>query len=310
MRRSKLFWVLVVVVILMAAIFLSLPAHYWRDEEPGDNIARAFLYTVEPPTDLMPPGTRFLSGFSPGSGPEIGKVTVVEGEVFLIHIGDTAAYQAKADYPLFAGDLIVTGENARLQSLMVDKSSLSISAYTKLRLDSCIYDPRQETRSSVLTLLFGRIRCIVVRLAQSVDNDFMLETPTAVMGVRGSRFSVSVVPTPFHQASGLQYFNRYVKERLKLGEAKKGLQQLVTSIITSANTKVSFQGRTGPEYILGPYSASYSELNRPAIPPLAVTPGFADKALNVVGYPVNELKIPKELTEIYTDGGPIQVIHP
>jgi hypothetical protein len=69
----------------------------------------------DPSSDLLPAGLVMEEVFKPGLGGPVGRVDVVEGEVVIIHAGQSSGYLAKKDFPLFTGDTIVSLETGRIR---------------------------------------------------------------------------------------------------------------------------------------------------------------------------------------------------
>jgi len=123
---------------------------------------------------------------------------------------------------------LISEEQSKAQAKLNDQSIISIGPYTKLVFDKSVYDPSKPARNSLLSLLFGKARFIVTKLANFRSSPFKVRTPTAVAGVRGSDFAISVAPG----------------------------SPLTTTIMTGQETTVTFAGNTGPTRVVGPMSAS------------------------------------------------------
>jgi len=110
-----------------------------------------------------------------------GKVSVIRGAV---------ATDLHANAPVYASDSIVTADRGRAKLLMKDGTRIYLGRNSRISLEE--YRVRQESLlSSTLNLLWGKARFIVEKLHTS-DASFTVRTTTAVLGVRGTNFIVSV----------------------------------------------------------------------------------------------------------------------
>ena len=103
--------------------------------------------------------------------------------------------------------MLVTGQNTNIQCKMNDDSVFSLASYSKLVIDRAIYNPDEQKRDSLIRLMFGKARYIITKLMLKKD-DFKIRTRTAVVGIRGSDFALSVVPEEEATVKGLGFDNR------------------------------------------------------------------------------------------------------
>lgn len=115
----------------------------------------------------------------------IGKVVGVEGQVMILPSGGGQARQATTGTVLYEGDTIKAAKSSRAKLLMVDDSIVTIAESTELRLSEYRLDERQKTRNSTLSLITGKVRLLVSKLVAH-RSQYQVQTPTAVMGVRGT----------------------------------------------------------------------------------------------------------------------------
>jgi hypothetical protein len=232
-------------------------------EEAGDKMAEVFKKEIKPAEDLLPVGVTVAKEFKTGEGDPVGKIKKISGKVLVVHKNGTEAYPLSKGADLFVGDMIITDAGASVQAALNDKSTVSLSGYTKLVIDKSTYDPKAaKKRDSLLNLIFGKARFIVSKVAEGKE-DYMVKTPTAISGVRGSDFALSVAPTDKVAAAGES--------------------PLVTTVATGKNTTVSFKGDVGPTQIVGPNMISKAVAGMAATVPLALTAAVAVTALGGAG---------------------------
>jgi hypothetical protein len=244
-----------------------------------ERLLENFQKEFEPTKPLIPPGIIFKTGFVEGAGPIIGLVQMEQGQVYVVHQGQTAAYQLKKDFPLFMGDWVVTGEKSRINIGLQDQSVFSLAPFTKLTIDKSVYDRQTGARSSRLSLFFGRAR-FVVTPGLSKESNYEVKTPTAVCGVRGSDFALAVTPN----ADAMTSFRPFsLGQIFSFSTAYAAVPEyLLTTLVTGPNTVVIFSGTVGPAQTVGPFSTSAAAGSGAALMPASVGTA-AGEALNTVG---------------------------
>ena len=68
------------------------------------------------------------------NGQPIGSISAIEGEVYLSHKGDTAAFQAIFGDSIYLYDHIQTEERSRVQILFQDESLLNLAEDTYIQI--------------------------------------------------------------------------------------------------------------------------------------------------------------------------------
>jgi len=252
-------------------------------EEAGDKMAEIFKKEIKPVKDLIPDGVKIAKTFKSGKGDPIGKVNAIKGKGLVVHKFGTEAYPLKKGVDLFMGDMIVTDGGASVQAALNDKSAVSIAGYTKLVLDKSVYDLKSAKRDSVLSLLFGKARFIVSKVAEGKE-DYFVKTPTAITGVRGSDFALSVVPTDKIAAVDQTWW-QWLSSLFLARPAYAAPQEspLVTTVATGKETTISFTGDTGPTQVVGPNMISQAIAGVAATVPLALTAAVVLSALGGAG---------------------------
>jgi len=129
------------------------------------------------------------------NGEPIGSITAIEGEVYLSHKGDTAAFQAMLTDPIYLYDHIQTEKGGRVQILFQDESLLNLAENTYIQITEHIYSPEENMRSSWFKIVTGKVRAIVGRYFAGAGSKYRVSTPTAIIGVRGTHFVVDATLT-------------------------------------------------------------------------------------------------------------------
>ena len=214
-------------IIITAILGLGIVSSYAGDK-PGDRLTEVFKKDVKPRVSLVPAGVKIEKDFKPGKGKPIGTLNAIKGMVLTIHRDEKTAYILNKGNKLYTRDTLISQEQSKAQAKLNDGSFIALGPYSKIVFDKSVYDPSKPMRNSLLNLLFGKARFIVTKLANFRSSPFTVRTPTAVAGVRGSDFAISVAPG----------------------------SPLTTTIMTNEGTTVAFTGNTGPTQLVGPMSAS------------------------------------------------------
>lgn len=115
---------------------------------------------------------------------------VVKGgvEVESLKTGKTLARVGMKVYP---GDKVSTQKEARAKVVMSDRNVMNISPETVLTINKYENDPKSNTKNVELELTQGKVRNNVEQKYDGDKSKFIIKTPTAVAGVRGTQFLTS-----------------------------------------------------------------------------------------------------------------------
>lgn len=100
-------------------------------------------------------------------------------------------------------DSIITGSRGRVKILMRDGSKVYVGAKSRISLRQYTMK-KDKLFSATIHMLWGKARFFVNKLTAK-NASFRVNTSTAVLGVRGTEFVVSVPPTPELLAKALQH---------------------------------------------------------------------------------------------------------
>ena len=118
---------------------------------------------------------------------KIGKAVVVENSVDLITT--QGAYEIKIGTNIHTLETVNTGANSSSQFTMSDDTRLAVGPNSQLLLDKFVYDPNPSKRKFVLRSLKGALRFVT---GKNPSNTYTINTPTAVIGVRGTMFDIYI----------------------------------------------------------------------------------------------------------------------
>ena len=124
------------------------------------------------------------------AGETIGVVRIVSGDATVAR-GETSL-PAAPGLKLMAGDTLVTGRDGSLGVILRDDSSLSIGPGSRLVLRSFQFSPADGTFDLVARITRGTMAYLSGLIGKLAPDKARFETPTATIGIRGTRFAVKV----------------------------------------------------------------------------------------------------------------------
>lgn len=113
-----------------------------------------------------------------------GRIKIASGSVFIVRAG--ATIPAQAGQPVFEADTLRTGADGRLGLTLKDDTRLSLGPSSEIRLDRFAYAPAQGRLGFVLNVVRGVAAYVSGRIAKLAPDAVRLETPAAIVGVRGT----------------------------------------------------------------------------------------------------------------------------
>jgi hypothetical protein len=124
------------------------------------------------------------------SGEEAARVKNVSGTAFIVRQNQTLPVQ-KHDR-IFTGDLLRTGRDGTLGVIFRDDTTLSLGPRSELVIDEFLFAPSQGKLSLVTRMLRGTAAYVSGVIAKLSPQAVRFETPTATIGIRGTKFLVKV----------------------------------------------------------------------------------------------------------------------
>jgi len=121
-----------------------------------------------------------------------GRIKVASGSVFIVRAG--ALVPAQAGQEVFEADGLKTGADGRLGITLKDDTRVSLGPSSEVRVDRFVFAPAEGQMGLVLKVVRGVIGYVSGRIAKLSPDSIRLETPAAVVGVRGTTLALHVVP--------------------------------------------------------------------------------------------------------------------
>ena len=119
-----------------------------------------------------------------------GRIKVVSGSAFVVRGGQALA--ARAGDAVFASDSLRTGEGGTVGVSLKDDTRLSLGPNSEVRLERYVYEPGNGGVGMVLKFVRGVAAYVSGRMARLAPDSIRLETPAAIVGVRGTTLAVRV----------------------------------------------------------------------------------------------------------------------
>lgn len=122
-----------------------------------------------------------------------GMFMVVKGDIKVINLkNETVA--AKVGSKILPGETVSSGADARAKIVMSDRNVINVSPDSKLKIEKYENDAKTGQKNVEMNLIEGKVRNNVEQKYDGDKQKFIIKTPTAVAGVRGTQFLTSFNP--------------------------------------------------------------------------------------------------------------------
>lgn len=118
----------------------------------------------------------------------IGFVKTLSGHATLNRANITQ--QVELAMPVHAQDRLETGADGRLGVTFRDNTRISLGPDSRVDVPSFVFDPANQHYGFVVRLIFGTLQYLSGLTAKLAPDAMSIETPTATIAVRGTRFLV------------------------------------------------------------------------------------------------------------------------
>jgi len=117
-----------------------------------------------------------------------GRIKVSSGSAFIVRGGTELA--AKIGENVFEADVLRTGPDGRLGVTLKDDTRVSLGPASEVRVDKFIYAPSEGNLALALKVVRGVAAYVSGRIAKLSPDAVRLETPAAIVGVRGTTLAI------------------------------------------------------------------------------------------------------------------------
>jgi hypothetical protein len=126
----------------------------------------------------------------PAHAAEIGQIKNTAGQVFLLR--NNNQQPAKPGDLIEQADVIVTGSNGSVGVTLIDNSRLSAGPNTRVEFKQFRFNPTTQEGESLTQLHRGTLAIVSGQIAKRSADAMKVQTPTTILGVRGTKFAVKV----------------------------------------------------------------------------------------------------------------------
>ncbi|MGO9060143.1 MAG: FecR domain-containing protein [Candidatus Binataceae bacterium] len=123
-------------------------------------------------------------------GPAIAQVKTVSGDATIVRNGTSVA--AKVGDPVFEKDTIETGADGAIGLTFVDNTVMSTGPNSEIAMDQYRFDSSNFNGAMLADMHKGTVTMVSGDIARSSPGAMKIKTPTAILGVRGTRFAIQV----------------------------------------------------------------------------------------------------------------------
>jgi len=124
------------------------------------------------------------------ASPAVATVQKVKGTSTIVRQNQTMV--ATPGLEIWENDTLRTGPDGSIGVIFNDDTSLSLGPASVLVIDNYIFAPRQGKFSIVLRMIRGTAAYLSGLISKLAPDSAHFETPTASIGIRGTKFVVKV----------------------------------------------------------------------------------------------------------------------
>jgi hypothetical protein len=119
-----------------------------------------------------------------------GRIKIVSGTAFVVH--ERRQIPGKVGEIVFETDSLITGPDGRIGVTLRDETRISLGPRSEVRIDRFLYSPADGQLAFMLQVVRGLATYVSGRIAKLSPDAVRIETPGAIVGVRGTRLAIRV----------------------------------------------------------------------------------------------------------------------
>jgi hypothetical protein len=124
--------------------------------------------------------------------PAAGRIKLVSGSAFIVR--GATSIPAQPGQVVYEADGLKTGPDGSIGLTLKDDTRLSLGPSSEVRLEKFLYAPGTGGLGMVLKFVRGVAAYVSGRMAKLAPDSIRLETPAAIVGVRGTSLAIRVEP--------------------------------------------------------------------------------------------------------------------
>ena len=142
-------------------------------------------------SQIVPAAIFAALSFSADSGAlEIGQIKNTSGQVFLLR--NNQQQPAKPGDIVEEADTIITGANGSFGVTLIDSTRISAGPNSRIDLKQFRFNPATQEGESLTQLHRGTLAIVSGQIAKRSPDAMKVQTPTTILGVRGTSFAVKL----------------------------------------------------------------------------------------------------------------------
>ena len=119
-----------------------------------------------------------------------GHIKTVSGGAFVVR--ENATIPARPGEAIFASDVLRTSAGGAIGITLRDDTRISLGSDSEVRIDRYVYAPGEGGLGMVLKFVRGVAVYVSGRIAKLAPDSIRLESPAAIIGVRGTTLAIRV----------------------------------------------------------------------------------------------------------------------
>ncbi len=145
-------------------------------------------------------GVSIQDNFIPSEFREVGRIEriVGEGRIVVLHRSDRQAYFASPGDPVHENDAVYSLGRIRCRILFEDRNVVTMAPESDLIIDEVNLDSLKGEKRSRFEVTRGRVLFYAIQLFRYRKVRLNVKTPTASVGIRGTKFGTEIEKVPSH----------------------------------------------------------------------------------------------------------------
>jgi len=123
---------------------------------------------------------------TPAAAQTVGVSAAVINDVRMTTDANRAVHKAVVRERVSLGNDIFTGKASRLQVVLLDRTTFTVGANARIKVDRFVYDPNRQSSAVGLQVTRGAFRFMSGRATHNAPGQSAIRTPTASIGIRGT----------------------------------------------------------------------------------------------------------------------------
>jgi hypothetical protein len=119
-----------------------------------------------------------------------GRIKVVSGTVYLVR--GNSSVRVQAGQLVYQADVLRTGSDGHVGLTLKDDTRVSLGPASEVHLDRFDYAPAEGQLALALKVVRGVVAYVSGHIAKLSPDAVRIETPSAILGVRGTTLAVRI----------------------------------------------------------------------------------------------------------------------